>query len=83
MVFKLCDGIWFSSFSVEELDTIVHKIICLYNPVTFLAILYPTSLANLVVEVGTGHSHQILFMHALNSMGICVTDIKVWAWMSN
>ena len=26
-----------------------------------LAILYPTSLANLVVEVGTRHSHQTLF----------------------
>ena len=25
-----------------------------------LAILYPTSLANLVVEVGTRHSHQTL-----------------------
>ena len=25
-----------------------------------LAILYPTSLANLVVKVGTRHSHQIL-----------------------
>ena len=32
----------------------------LYNPIKFLAILYPISLANLVVEVGTKHSHQIL-----------------------
>ena len=36
------------------------KIISLYNPIKFLAILYPTSLANLVVKVGTRHSHQIL-----------------------
>ena len=36
------------------------KIISLYNHIHFLAILYPTSLANLVVEVGTKHCHQIL-----------------------
>ena len=29
-----------------------------------LAILYPTSLANLVVEVGTRHSHQTLLKEA-------------------
>ena len=29
-----------------------------------MAILFPTSLANLVVEVGTRHSHQILFSDA-------------------
>ena len=61
MVFKICDGISSSSFSVKELDVIVHKkIISLYNPIYFLAILYPTSLANLVPEVETKHSHQIL-----------------------
>ena len=32
----------------------------LYNPIKFLAILYPKSLATLVVGVGTRHSHQIL-----------------------
>ena len=37
------------------------EMISLYNPIKFLAILYPTSLVNLVVEVGTGHNHQILF----------------------
>ena len=37
------------------------KIISLYNPFNFLAILYPTSLANLVVEVESRNSHQILF----------------------
>ena len=36
------------------------KIISLYNSIHFLAILYPTSLANLVVEVGTKHGHQML-----------------------
>ena len=51
---------WCSSFYVKEFDVIVHKIISLYNPINFLAILYATSLANLVVEVGTRHSHQTL-----------------------
>ena len=38
------------------------KMISLYKPINFLAILYPISLANLVVEVGTRHSHQILLI---------------------
>ena len=33
---------------------------CLFQTSHFLAILYRTSLANLVVEVGTRHCHQIL-----------------------
>ena len=37
------------------------KSISLYNTIEFLAILYPESLANLMVEVGTRYSHQILF----------------------
>ena len=36
------------------------KNISLYNHIHFLAILYPTSLGNLVVEVGTMHCRQIL-----------------------
>ena len=36
------------------------KIISLYNLIHFFAILYPTSLANLVFEVGTRHSQHIL-----------------------
>ena len=62
MVFKIYEGISCSSISVKELDVIVFviKIISLYNPIKFLVTLYPTSLANLVVEVGTRHSHQIL-----------------------
>ena len=62
MVYKMCEGISCSPFSVKELDVIVHKkyfpCITLLN----LAILYPTSLANLVVEMGTRQSHQILLI---------------------
>ena len=54
MVFKIYEGIWCSSFYVKEFDVIVHKNISLHNPINFLAILYPTSLVNLVVEVGLG-----------------------------
>ena len=61
MVFEICDGISCSLFYVKEFDVIVHKkVFSLYEPIKFLAILYPKSLANLVVEVGTGYSHQIL-----------------------
>ena len=67
MVFKICVAISCSSFYVKEFDVIVHKSIFLYNPIKFLAILYPKSLANLVVEVGTRHNHQILFSLAVNS----------------
>ena len=58
MVFKICEGIFCSSFYVKELD-VVHKKIFSYS---ILAILYPTSLASLVVAVGTWQSHQILLM---------------------
>ena len=37
------------------------KRLSLFNPIKFLVILYPKSLANLVVEMGTRHSHHILF----------------------
>ena len=47
---------------LRNLMSLFIKIIFLYNPINiFFAILYPSSLANLVVEVGTRHSHQILF----------------------
>ena len=36
------------------------KIISFYNAIHILPILYPTSLASLVVEVGTMHNHPIL-----------------------
>ena len=62
MVFKFCDEILSSSFYVNEFDVTVHKKkYSLYNPIKFLALLYPKSIANLVVEVGTRHNHQILF----------------------
>ena len=62
MVFKICEGISCSSSSVKGLVVIVRKNIFLVLPINFLAILYPTSLANLVVELGTRHSHQILLI---------------------
>ena len=74
-VFKICEGIWCSSFYVKEFDVIVHKNISVYNAIHFLAILYPTSLANLVVDVGTWHSHQILLISvfdARNPRKICI-----------
>ena len=39
------------------------KLFSLCNPIQFSAILYPTSLANLVVEVEARHSHTILFIN--------------------
>ena len=60
MVFKMCEGILSSSFSVKELNVIVHKKCFLVKHYQILAIRYPTSLANLAVEVGTRHRHQIL-----------------------
>ena len=59
-----------SSFSVKEFDVIVHK---KYFPCITLSNFghsVPTSLANLVVEVGTRHSHHILlsiYIYMINS----------------
>ena len=48
--FILCQGIWcHCSYKLFP-----------YITLNIFAILYPTSLANLVVEVGVRHSHQIL-----------------------
>ena len=61
MVFKICEGISHSLFSVKELDVIVHK---KYFPgITLLDFGHsvPHITNELVVEVGTRHSHQILF----------------------
>ena len=44
----------------RNLMSLFIKIISLYKAIHFFAILYPTSLANLVVEVGTRHSQHIL-----------------------
>ena len=44
-----------------------------------LAILYPTSLANLVVEVGTRHSHQTLLqLDAFVAKCIKCRDIPIF-----
>ena len=45
---------------LRNLMSLFRKNIFLYNPIKFLAILYPKSVVNLVVEVGTRHSDQIL-----------------------
>ena len=58
---KICEGISCSSSYVKGLDAIVHKNNFPCITILNLVILYPTSLANLVVEVGTRHSHRILF----------------------
>ena len=64
-VLKIFEGICCSSFYVKEFYVIVHKKYFLI----FFAILYPTSLANLVVEVGTRHSHQILLTKSTTASG--------------
>ena len=69
MVFKICEGISCSSLRVKEFDVIVHKryVFSSNNPVEILAILEPKSLANLVDEVGTRHSHQMVFKNIFHS----------------
>ena len=65
MVFKICDGISCSSFYVEEFDVIIHKKkSSLYKPIKLLSILHPKPQANLVVGVGTRHTHQILLVNS-------------------
>ena len=61
-VFKICEGIWCSSFYVKEFGVIVHKNYFLVKPYWYFCHSVPpaTSLANLVLEVGTRYSHQIL-----------------------
>ena len=51
--YRVLHSMWGNSMSV------FIKSISLCNLIKFLVILYPKSLANLVVEVGTRHSHQI------------------------
>ena len=73
MVYKICEGIPCSSFSVKELDVIVHK--------NILAILYPTSLANLVAEVELGivaRPYSVLFMQiALTLLSVRILLARV------
>ena len=56
MVFKISR----SSFYVKEFDVIIHKkSISLHSHINFFAPLYPKSLVNLEVDLGTRYSHQI------------------------
>ena len=71
MIFKICEGISCSSFYAQEFDVIVHKVFSFYNPIECLAILYPHSLANLVVEVETRHCHQLLLSLPDDYIMIC------------
>ena len=58
---KMCEGITHPSLYVEEYDAIIHKqVFSLLNPIECLDILNSKSKANLMIEVGTRHSHQIL-----------------------
>ena len=59
MVFKICEGILCSS-CYRIWCHCSQQVLSLYNPIKFLAILYPKSLTNLVVEVRNSHSQQIL-----------------------
>ena len=77
MVFKICEGISCSSFSVQELDVIVHKKYFPYITMLHFGHSVPASLANLVVEVGTRHCHQTLL---ITSMRGCVMHNDLWPW---
>ena len=66
---EACNTKWSSKFVREyrvlhsilrNLMLLFMKSISLCNPIKLSAILYPKSLANMVVEVGTRHNHQIL-----------------------
>ena len=48
------------------------QVFSLHNPIKFLAILHPKSLANLVVEVRTRHSPEILFQQWIGA--------RLWEW---
>ena len=68
MVFKICEGILCSSFYIKEFDVIVHKMYLYCITLLHFWWLYPNSPANLVVEVGTRHIHQILFTDGFEMM---------------
>ena len=61
MVFTICEGIPWSPFYVKEFFVTVHKkVFSLHNSIKCLAILYPKSIASLLVKVETKHSRQVL-----------------------
>ena len=62
MVFKICEGICVFHSMMRNLISVFIQVFSLYNPIKFLPSLHPKSLANLVVEVRTRHSHQILLV---------------------
>ena len=84
MVFKIYEGISCSSFYDKECDVIVHnKIFFLYNPIKFLAILYPKSLVNLVVEVGTWYIvtrsyYPYIILITIPSICFWLSSIQLW-----
>ena len=75
IVFKICEGILYSSFYVKEFFmSLFIKSISFYNPIKYLAILYPKLPANLVVDVGTRHSHQILLLAIFSGLNELTSD---------
>ena len=63
---------------LRNLMPLFIKSISLYNSINFVAILYPTSILNLVNEVATRHSHQfLLLMHALTLTGKTKPAVEV------
>ena len=61
-VFKFVIGYGALHSMLRHSMSMFIKIISLYNPFYVFAILHPTSPANLVVEVGTRHNHQMLLI---------------------
>ena len=55
----------------RNLMSLFKKIVSLYNIIYFFVILCPTSLASLVTEVATGHSHQILLESTIQCSAVC------------
>ena len=66
MVFKICEEMLCSSFSVKELDVIVHK-------------KYFPCITNLVVDVGTRHKYQTL-LDAFRPL--CVEKLLMYKYIS-
>ena len=58
LIFKICEGISCSSFSVKELDVIVHNDFFLIYP-SFLVILYPTLSAHLMMTSSNGSIFRV------------------------
>ena len=81
---QACNQKWSSKFvreycvlhsTLKNLMSLFIKIFSLYNPIRFLAILYPKSPSNLMVDVGIRHSHQLLLTHWGWVTHICVGNL--------